>query len=316
MKDCLHTKWLRWGMAAAAVVLLSAPAWAQPKGPGQGTATVTILNKQAKAAPPMVTRKELYLRVDGRPAAITRWQPASGPLQIVLLIDNGARTSLGQQMNDIRSFVRELPSGAALGIAYMQNGQAQFTGPLTADKERALQELQLPAGTPGSSASPYFCLSDLAKHWPSHEQGARREVIMVTNGVDNYEPRYDPNDPYVLSAIRDSLQAGLVVNSIYWTNSGWFGHTAYAANTGQNLLIQVAQATGGKLYWQGFGNPVTFQPYFKDLLKRFGAQYELRFAAPMLERKPYVANLNLKVHVPDAKVDAPNRVWLTSAAEE
>jgi len=24
MKDCLHTKWLRWGMAAAAVVLLSA----------------------------------------------------------------------------------------------------------------------------------------------------------------------------------------------------------------------------------------------------------------------------------------------------
>ena len=321
MRNPLQTNWKRttlkrWMGASAAILLLGATAWAQTKGPGQGMATVTVISKQADAAAPAVTENDLNLRVDGRPAHITGWRHASGPLEVVLLIDNGARTSLGQQMNDIRGFVRELPQDAAIGIAYMQNGQAQFTGPMTTNKEMALKELRLPVGTPGSSASPYFCLSDLAKHWPSREQDARREVIMITNGVDNYEPRYDPNDPYVQAAIRDSLQAGLVVNSIYWTNSGWFGHTAYAANTGQNLLIQVAQATGGKLYWQGLGNPVSFQPYFKELLKRFDEQYQLSFTAQMQERKPYVANMKLKVRTPGVKVDAPNRIWLTNAGTE
>ncbi len=313
MKRILQTSTLRWVVAAAVVASLSAPAWAQPRTPGRGEATITIISRQENGAPPTVSENDLNLRVDGHPATITQWEPASGPLQVVLMIDNGARTSLGRQLSDIKRFIQALPPEAAIGIAYMQNGQAVFTGPLTSDKQEALKELRLPAGTPGSSASPYFCLSDLAKHWPSREMDARRQVIMITNGVDNYEPRYDPNDPYVQAAIQDALKARVAVNSIYWTDSGFFGHTAYAADTGQNLLIQVSQATGGKTYWQGFGNPVAFEPYFKDLLQRFGAQYELTFSAPMQERKPYVANMKLKVHVAGAKVDAPNQVWLTYA---
>ena len=49
----------------------------------------------------------------------------------------------------------------------MANGRAVLSGPLTADHATAL------SGTPparlraGYNASPYFCLSDLAKNWPS-----------------------------------------------------------------------------------------------------------------------------------------------------
>lgn len=304
----------RIALAAAAMAALSASALAATT-PGQGKATVTVMSKQEGGVPPTVAENDLQLRIDGRPATITSWNAATGPLQVVLLIDNGARTSLGRQLSDMNQFITELPEGTQIGIAYMQNGQAEFAGPLTADKQTALRSLRLPAGTPGSSASPYFCLSDLAKHWPSSDMSARREVVMITNGVDNYEPRYDPNDPYVQAAIQDSLKAGLVVNSIYWTDSGWFNRTGYAANTGQNLLIQVSQATGGKTYWQGFGNPVSFTPYFKDLTKRFGAQYELAFSAP-LRGRPQTVDMRLKVHVAGAKVEAPSQVWLSSESAE
>ena len=32
------------------------------------------------------------------------------------------------------------------------------------------------------------------------------------------------------------------------------------------------QATGGKSFWQGMGNPVSFQPYFEELTRRLRNQ--------------------------------------------
>ena len=115
-----------------------------------------------------------------------------------------------------------------------------------------LKGLHLSSGIPGSNASPYFCLSDLAKNWPSHDRTARREVLMVTDGVDNYNRQYDPEDPYVMSAINDSVRAGLVVFSIYWKDMGRANNTWYETNAGQNLLLKslrqpAATATGKAL---------------------------------------------------------------------
>src|ERR1700692_3242692 len=139
----------------------------------------------------------------------------------------------------------------------MQNAQANRSGPLTTDREQALKGLHIPAGFPGANASPYFCLSDLAKSWPSHDRTARREVLMVTDGVDNYDRAYDPEDPYVSTAINDSVRAGLVVYSIYWKDMGRANNSWYESNAGQTLLLLVTQATGGNSYWEGMGNPVS-----------------------------------------------------------
>ena len=295
-------------LAAAMAAMVSAPALAE-KMMGHGKVVVTVMNKAEKGAPITVPQEDLTVKVDGKTAMISHWQAATNPLQVVLLIDNSSWNSLGTQLSDIRDFMRSLPADAEVGVAYMQNGQAVFSTPLTKDKDAAVRGLHLPAGTPGGSASPYFCLSDLAKHWPSKDMDARREVIMITNGVDNYHPRFDPDDPYVQAAIRDSLKAGLVVNSIYWHSMG-VPAGAYFSSTGQSLLLQVSDATGGVAYWQGLSNPVSFRPYFKEMNQRFGEQYNLEFSAPMYRTKAYTANLKLKVRTAGAKVTAPNRVWL------
>ena len=113
-----------------------------------------------------------------------------------------------------------------------------------------------------------------------------REVVMITDGVDYYEMRFDPEDPYVLSAIKDSAKAGMVVYSIYWMNLGRVDYSFYQNNASQSLLAMVSDATGGKSYWQGMGNPVTLQPYFEDLSRRLANQYEIGFTSG-LTASPY-----------------------------
>jgi hypothetical protein len=193
----------------------------------------------------------------------------------------------------------------------MQNGRAVFAGPLSADHVQVLRALHLPGGSAGSSASSYFCLSDLAQHWPSGDREARREVVMVTDGIDNYERRFDPEDPYVQAAIADSVRARLVVYAIYFQVQGLADRTLYGNNTGQSLLLEVTDATGGKSLWQGIGNPVSMQPFFEEIARCLKNQYELRFSAP-LEGKPTTEALRLKVGVA-GDVMAPQQVFVDRA---
>jgi hypothetical protein len=297
---------------AVAALFLTATAFAQQgEGGEQGQAVVTVLPAHAgsTAAVPAV---DVAVKVDGKQATVTGWTPLNNhPVEMVLLIDGAARSSLGTQFSSITNFVHEMPANMKMAIAYMQNGNPVFTEPLSSDPATVLKALRMPAGPPGISASPYFCLSNLAKKWPSHDRSARREVVVISDGVDPYNVRYNPEDPYVLNAIHDSVRAGLVVYSIYWRNEGRLGRSAYGAVTGQNLMNEVTEATGGYSYWEGFGNPVDFEPYFKDLRHRLDGQYQLSFTAP-LNGKAGVESLHMHLNVPSAKVDAPQQVYVSA----
>jgi hypothetical protein len=299
--------------AAIALGLLTTASslFAQGADGVQAQAVITVMSKNAEA-PAALQQQDLKVQVNGKSANITDLVALRGDragLELVILIDGSARTSLGRQMEDIAHFVQSLPPTTEVGIAYMQNGTASFAQPLTADKALALRSLHLPNGSAGSDASPYFCLSDLAKRWPSANRENRREVVMITDGVDRYNLRYDPDDPYVQAAINDSIRAGLIVHSIYWRSDGRLDRSLYENNAGQNLLDQVTQTTGGRSYWQGTGNPVSFSPFLDDLGRRLQNQYELGFVTPA-KAKPEVENLKIKLEMPNAKIDAPQRALI------
>lgn len=299
-----RSAWLAVGVLLAAMPVLAA----SPSRQGNGTAVVTLLpNKNTPA--PNVPQQDLSARVNGKSANITGWKPLQdSPTELVVLIDSAARTSLGTQISDIQHFVRSLPPNVKATIAYMQNGRAALTGPLTSDRAQTLKGLHIPTGgVPGVSASPYFCLSDLASQWPSEDRAARREVVMITDGVDYYDLRYDPEDPYLQTAINKSVQAHLIVYSIYWRNIGRLDRSGYETDAGQNLLAQLTAATGGNSYWQGFGNPVSLRPYFQDIEKRLANQYEVSFMAPSADNSR-VVGFKLKVNQPGVKFDAPEQV--------
>jgi hypothetical protein len=295
-------------------MLLTIPTFAQNDRRGQGQAVVTVLPAHGNEAPASLNSQDLTVKVNGKDSTITNFTPlrgANGRLELVFLMDSGARTSLSTQLGEIRDFVKNLPPDAKVTIGYMENGISRLSGPLTTDHDAVLKNLHIPAGFAGQDASPYFCLSSLVKNWPSNDRSARREVVMVSDGVDPYYRGIDLDDPYMNAAISDSVRSGVVVYSIYWENKGRFSRTMWGNDIGQNLLLQVTQATGGNSYWQGLGNPVSFQPFLQDIQRRLQNQYEVGFTAPV--KKAEVANLKLKVNGISGKVAAPGEVYVTGS---
>ncbi|MFT4111240.1 hypothetical protein [Silvibacterium sp.] len=302
-------------VAAVCVSAMGSAAMAQD-GAVPSQSIVTVMTKGAESQPTL-DAKDFKVQVNGKTAQINSVTPLRGDragLEMVVLIDSGARNSMGRNMEDIAKFVQSQPLSTAIAIAYMQNGRAVFATPFTSDKLAALRGLHLPGGVPGESASPYFCISDLAKQWPSNSRDVRREAVVITDGFDPYNPRFDPDDPYLQAAIADSVKAGIVINAIFWHDQGFASRTLRGTDTGQNLMSLLTDATGGNYYYQGFSNPVSFVPFFEDLQRRLNNQYELSFSAPFKGNKPDVASLKVKLDVPNTKLTSASRVFMLPGA--
>jgi hypothetical protein len=240
---------------------------------------------------------------------VTGWTPLRGErsgLQLVVLMDDSSGGNLGLQLNDIKSFLTGLPPTTQVAIGYMRNGTPNLVQNFTSDHAQAAKALRLPAGIGGSNGSPYFCLSDLVKHWPGGDSNVRREVIMVTDGVDRYSgARFDPENPYVRAATSDAQKAGVIVYSIYYRGAGRFDRSALVTDGGQNYLTQVSGDTGGKVYLEGFGNPVSFAPFLSDIQRKLQNQYELTFVSTA---KPGLQNIRVKTSQPNTTLQWPARI--------
>lgn len=275
---------------------------------GTARAIVTVTSKSAEDVT-TVPRQSITVLQNRKLQDVTGWVPLRGArsgLQLVVLLDDSARGSLGLQLNDLRSFVVGLPPTTQVAIGYMRNGTAVMVQNFTSDHEAAAKSFRLPAGTAGGNGSPYFCLSDLIKRWPGGETNVRREVIMVTDGVDRYSGgRFDPENPYVRAATSDAQKAGVIVYSIYYRDAGRFDRSGLVTDGGQNYLIQVSGGTGGQAYYQGFGNPVSFAPFLSDIQRKLQNQYELSFVSTA---KQQLQPIQVKTSQPNTKLQWPAQV--------
>jgi hypothetical protein len=240
--------------------------------------------------------------------------PAAGDhaaLELFILIDDTSSASLGPQLEDLRRFINSQPVSTKIGVAYMQYGLARIEQNLTSDHAQAAKALRLPLGMSGVNASPYFSLGDLLKHWT--ETNARREVLMVSDGIDPYYGSGNLQDPYVASAIDEAQRAGVLVFAIYTPGVGHYGHSYWRTYRGQLYLSYLADQTGGEGYYIGFnGPPVSFAPYLDDLAHRLH-QYLLTFLA---EARKQAGLMQVKVttEIPKAELVAAARVYVPAGS--
>ena len=283
---------------------LATTAFAQ-EGPVPTQAVVTIDSKN----PQKLTVQTTKVKVNGHDEQLSDLAtiPSNG-VQIALLIDDGLRSSVGRQLGDIKSFINSLPSGTEIFLGYMQNGRVVSAQDFTTDHAAAANNLRIPLGTPGASASPYFCLSDFIHKWPASEGGTpkARFVMMLTNGVDPYNGSVSPlnqNSIYVQNAVRDAQQAGVPVYSIYYGDSGFRGGAA--SFSGQSYLAQVAEGTGGRAYFQGTGSPVSVAPFLTQFRESIAESYVATFNA---NSRSNLVEVRFSSSLPSTKLRAPQMV--------
>jgi len=281
--------------------------------PGSSARMVVTVEAKRSGSVPVINQEDVMV-FEGRDRdKVTGWVPLQGEnagLELFVLIDDAAASSLGSQLDDLRKFIAVQPASTKLGIAYMQNGTAQVLLNLSADHAQAAKALRLPLSNAGVSASPYFSLSDLIKRWP--QSSARREILMISDGIDRY---WDggPGNPNVDNAIEDAQRAGVIVFAIYTPGEGHFGHNYWRINWGQNYLSQVADETGGESYAVTFmGAPVSFRPYLDDLTQRLGRQYLLTFLAKP-QKKSGMQRVKVMTEVPNAEMVSADRVFVPAS---
>ena len=293
------------------------------------TAIVCVQNAAAQATPvhvlvsaearhgstvPEITKSDVFVYEGHDRDQVTDWVPAQGDhagLELFILLDDGSSSSLGNQLEDLRKFITAQPASTKIGLAYMQNGSGKVEQSPTADHAAVAKALRLPLGIGGINASPYISLSDLIKRWP--ESSDRREVLMVTDGVDPYYGSGDLNNPYLEAAIDDAVRAGIIVFAIYSPGAGHFGHSYWQNHWGQMYLSQVTDETGGEGYYLGFtGTPVAFQPYLEDMGRHLDHQYWLTFNAKARKKDGW-QRIKVTTEVSNADLVAPHQAYVPAA---
>jgi hypothetical protein len=264
--------------------------------------------------------------------------PARGDnaaLQFFILIDDTCDSSIGNSLNDLRDFINAQPATTAIGVGYMSNATIQIAQNFTADHALAAKAIRLPRGNLSAMDSPYLSLISLIKGWP--EQKVRREVLMVSDGIDRLRSErassYPTNfgrgsrnamptssmgmttmSPDVDTASTAGQRYGVIVHGIYATGVGRMGRNAWEVQLGQGGVAKITEETGGEYFSLGTQNLISFRPYLDRLQKVLDNQYYLVFQA-VPKNKAGLQRVNISTQIADVEIAAADSVWVPVLSE-
>lgn len=271
---------------------------------------VTLEPKRAKTIPP-VEQQDIVVHEgrEQRPVlGLVPLRDREGSLQLLLLLDDSARSTFDTEISTLKHFVTSLPQGTEVAVGYMRNGMTEFAANFTRDHVAAANAIRVALGPGGADVSPYDSLADAIKKWPD-THAERKEVVMISSGIEGLGGGFTPDNPYVDAGIDSALKAGVVVYTIYDPSVGHLGHSFWRNTWGQNFLSQLSDETGGESYIIGFGSPVSFQPFLDSILFNLQHQYRLTFSA-RAENKSGFQPIRVSITNKDASIAAPDRVFV------
>jgi len=261
---------------------------------------------------------------------VTQLIPAQGDnaaLQLMILIDDTLNTSVGNNLSDLKSFISAQPPSTVIGIGYTSNAGVNVAQNFTADHDLAVKAVRLPRGSFSTMDSPYLSLISLVKGWP--QQNVRREVLMVTDGIDRLRgeqpqpSRMGPNFGTVYhsmptistdatSASEISQRYNVLVYTMYAPGVGRVGRSSWDLQLGLSGLSKVSEETGGECFSLGTTQLVSFQPYLDRLQKMFSNQYYVVFQA-VPGKKAGLQRVNVQTELSNSEIMAPDNVWVAAA---
>ncbi len=266
---------------------------------------------------PEINPEDVVVKQGKERLKVTGWVPAQGEragLDLFILIDDASSMSLGSHLDDLREFVNSQPSTTYVGVGYMRNATVQIVQNFTNDHDAAAKKLRLPVGSAGAFGSPYLSVVDLMNRWPEDQN--RREVVMLTDGIDRARPaprwRGLNINPDVDTAGAVALRTGTTIHTIYVPGADRLHRNYWEANNGQLGIAKLSDVTGGESFFLGLQNPVSLKPYLEDLQKTFNNRYLLSFSAKP-GNKAGLQYVTLSTELAGVEFAAPDAVWVPAA---
>jgi len=186
MKRHLHHALLFF--AASLLVGWLPNAYSQQKPDASSVQVHVVITDEAvredKELPPLQL-EDVKVKQGKNPLKVTQLIPATGnnaALQLMILIDDTLNPTVGNNLTDIKDFITAQPPSTLIAVGYMANAGVDVAQNFTADHDLAVKAVRLPRGSISTMDSPYLSLISLVKSWP--QQNVRREVLMVSDGID------------------------------------------------------------------------------------------------------------------------------------
>ncbi|HEY6231311.1 MAG TPA: hypothetical protein VIW64_08600 [Pyrinomonadaceae bacterium] len=204
----------------------------------------------------------------------------SEPLNLAVLLQDDLVSQVGNELDRTAEFIRSLPNGSRVMVAYITSGSLQVRQPFTSDLNKAARSLRVPrANTAASPYNPYVEVIEALREFKANDKG-KNAILLISDGLDTSRGFDSMSAGHTLDlerAIAKANERGVAVYAFYAPSVGLTGHSRIAASYGQSSLNRLADDTGGKAFFQGTTGFVSFDSYFRNLTRTLNEQYARAF---------------------------------------
>lgn len=192
---------------------------------------------------------------------------ASSENYVGILFQENVTQGVAGDRNSYKDFIRELPEGTQVMLAYAASSMNRVRQPFTSNRERAAEELRAPGGlsqlAPGS---PFQLVKDALENFPANGDGTKA-LIFISDGIDYNFGLFDTAptaNPMLRSAIREAKERNVKVYTIYAPTQNSQSAATIVGSHGQGSLSVLAEETGGESFFTG-DSYVTARPHLKKI---------------------------------------------------
>lgn len=228
------------------------------------------------------------------------------PLALAILIQDDLTSNFNLQLKDIAKFIRNLPRGSRVMVAYLRGGSTQIRQKFTDDLEKAAGSLRIAVGSATAAPrNPYDGVEDVLKRFDALPTG-RRAILLVSDGVDasNGLDLGSLNQSIDLdNAILKAQRRSVAVYSFYSPTALTENGNSRFVLIGQGLLQKLSDETGGRAFFQGSIAPISFEPFFRDLNLLLNRQFALTYLSTHPKKGYY--KIQVSSTNPEVKIEHP-----------
>ncbi|MCS6873940.1 MAG: hypothetical protein N2Z23_10105 [Pyrinomonadaceae bacterium] len=272
------------------------------------TIPITVLSKQEireKELEEVIEAGEIIVKENGQEQQIISIRGANeSPLSLAILIQDDLSSAVNLELKTIREFIRRLPSGSRVMVAYIRGGNVLVRQKFTDDLEKASKALSLVSSSQIPTANNIFqSLREVIKRFDSLPSG-RRAILLVSDGIDSsLITSFSLQSLDLDKAIKAAQQRGVAVYAFYAASNLSERLGSKQILNAQSVLIKLSEETGGKSLFTGLSMPVSFSPFLRELALFLDRQLVLTYLSTNMKKGYY--RVEIKATNPEIKIEHP-----------